>query len=253
MVVGVTVAVVAAGLTGGWLLWGRDGGDRTGARPPASASPSAGRQTPADTDGARGTDGAPGTSPAGPSPGTSGSAPSGTAAPVPEGYRLTRDSQGFTLAVPEDWTRSLEKDGVFYRSPDHRSLLQIFEITEPDITPYEALRLTSKNLAGNPGYEEITLEQIPGPETASESETASAPAPGSDTDSTDTGSPPAAQLVYAYDSEKLGVRCRVTDRAFGVPDGRQFAVLAGGPDADWPRQEEIQRIALQFFDASSTS
>ncbi|MFE3550189.1 hypothetical protein ACFXN2_16100 [Streptomyces kronopolitis] len=144
---------------------------------------------------------------------------------LPEGYRLVHDTKGFTLAVPGDWQRSERSTGVFYTAPDDRGLVQIFEITEPDTSPRTALEQASKGLSGNPGYEEISLGPLDGP------------APGSD----------AAQLVYAYDSKKLGERVKVVDCAFTVSDGRQFAVLVLGTEADWPQQQRTQQIALAAF------
>ncbi|MFH8347909.1 hypothetical protein [Streptomyces sp. NPDC018045] len=215
LVVGAAVAVVAVGFGGGWLLWG---GDDAQVRPdagPAVSAPGPHRATAPDD--------VPTGSATGPSPGgPSGSSPGA----VPSGYRLARDSAGFSLAVPENWQRTERKDGIFYTAPDERYLLQVFEITEPDISPYEALEATSQSLADKPGYVELSL----GP-------------------TTDVGvGSGTTELVYAYDSEKLGARARVTDRAFTVPDGRQFAVLVLGPEADWPAQSRVQRTALQFFD-----
>ncbi|MGW5817522.1 hypothetical protein [Streptomyces noursei] len=60
-----------------------------------------------------------------------------------------------------------------------------------------------------------------------------------------------AVLTYAYDSDRLGLRVQAVDCAFAVPDGRQFAVLVLGPESDWPRQETIQRIALESFGPSA--
>ncbi|KOG57053.1 hypothetical protein ADK76_18455 [Streptomyces griseoflavus] len=211
VVVGAAVAVVAAGFGGGWLLWG---GDDTTVRSDArtSASPTA---PPQDRNGA--------TAPPGVPSGTTASGSSSGA--LPSGYRLARDSAGFSIAVPEGWQRTQRTDGVFYTAPDERYLLQIFEITEPDITPREALQATSRDLAGKPGYVQMSLGPVP-----------------------DIGlSTGATELVYAYDSEKLGVRARVIDRAFTVPDGRQFAVLVLGPDAEWPAQARIQQTALRHF------
>ncbi|MFI1199085.1 hypothetical protein ACH4VR_06415 [Streptomyces sp. NPDC020883] len=205
LIAAAVAAVVVAGAGGAYALWGR-GPHVSPIRPTASAS------------------------------GTATAAPSGAAAPtasptadasataVPGGSHLVHDEKGFTLAVPDGWRRELRSTGVFYTSPDGRSLLQIFQITEPDLTPRQALEQASKGLAGNPGYKELGLEPRQGP-------------PG----------PSGAQLTYAYDSDRLGVRVRAVDCAFTVPDGRQFAVLALGPDADWPRQAEVQRIALESF------
>ncbi|GAB7031517.1 hypothetical protein AB0G35_08855 [Streptomyces sp. NPDC021749] len=208
LIAGVAVVVIGAGAGGGYLLWGRDGDE-----PPAARTRVSAPHTPTATD----------TTPSG-----TGSTPSTGAASspsVPAGYRLVHDAKGFTTAVPDDWQRSERKTGVFYTAPDDRGLVQIFEITEPDMAPREALEQASKGLAGNPGYEEISLGAFDGP------------APGTD----------AAQLVYAYDSERLGTRVKVVDCAFTTDDGRQFAVLVLGTEADWPLQQETQRIALQAF------
>ncbi|MEU5584357.1 hypothetical protein [Streptomyces chrestomyceticus] len=216
LVVGAAVAVVAVGFGGGYLLWGGDDtavrtepGTAVSSQGPNRSTAEPGVPTSTTTD-----DQGPGS-------------PSGSSSnPVPPGYRLARDPAGFSLAVPANWQRSQRSDGVFYTAPDERYLLQIFEVTEPDITPLEALKATSQSLADKPGYVEMSL----GP-------------------AKDVGvSSGTVELVYAYDSEKLGVRARVTDRAFTVPDGRQFAVLVLGPDAEWPAQSRIQQTALKFFD-----
>ncbi|KAA6214437.1 hypothetical protein CP973_35670 [Streptomyces albofaciens JCM 4342] len=221
--VGAAVAVVAAGFGGGWLLWG---GDDTTVRSDARTSASPTAPTP-DRGGATAPPGVPsGATDTPPYGSTASGSPSGA---LPSGYRLARDSAGFSIAVPQGWQRTERKDGVFYTAPDERYLLQVFEITEPDITPREALQATSRDLAGKPGYVQMSLGPV-----------------------TDIGlSTGATELVYAYDSEKLGVRARVTDRAFTVPDGRQFAVLVLGPDADWPAQARIQQTALQHFSPSA--
>ncbi|MFG3115292.1 hypothetical protein ACGF4C_12885 [Streptomyces sp. NPDC048197] len=210
LIAGLAVAVIGAGAGGAYLLWGRDGD-----APPAARTRASAPHTPTST----ATDTTP--------PSTDSTPPmDAVSSPaVPAGYRLVHDDKGFTTAVPDSWQRSERKTGVFYTAPDDRGLLQVFEITEPDIGPRAALEQASKGLAGNPGYEEISLGDFEGP------------APGTD----------AAQLVYAYDSERLGTRVKVVDCAFTTDDGRQFAVLVLGTEADWPLQQETQRIALQAF------
>lgn len=208
LIAGAAVAVIAAATVGGYLVLShRDA-------PPAAR--------PAATASAAGTATVPSTG--GPTVATATPTPT-PATGLPAGYRLVHDDKGFTLAVPSDWQRSERPTGVFYTAPDDRGLVQIFEITEPDTSPRTALQQASKGLAGNPGYEEISLGPLDGP------------APGSD----------AAQLVYAYDSKKLGERVKVVDCAFTVSDGRQFAVLVLGTEADWPQQERTQQIALGAF------
>lgn len=206
LIAGAAVAVIAAATVGGYLVLSHR--DAPPAARPAATASAAGTATVPST-------GGPTVVTATPTPATG----------LPAGYRLVHDDKGFTLAVPSDWQRSERPTGVFYTAPDDRGLVQIFEITEPDTSPRTALQQASKGLAGNPGYEEISLGPLDGP------------APGSD----------AAQLVYAYDSKKLGERVKVVDCAFTVSDGRQFAVLVLGTEADWPQQERTQQIALGAF------
>ncbi|WP_225803956.1 hypothetical protein [Streptomyces sp. NK15101] len=211
---GVAVAVLAAGSAGVWLLRDRSGnGTGPAAGPPASVS------APVETE--QPTSEAPSETPS--------ESPSATSTPLddvpPPGYRAQEDLKGFTIAVPEGWNRTESDQGVFYNAPDGRSLIQVFVIQEAGITPYEALRGASEDGRTNkPGYTEISLGRITGE-------------PGAPADS--------AELVYAYDRE--GGRRKVVDRAFTAEDGNQYAILAAGPDADWPKQRERLRVALDFF------
>ncbi|MFD3664908.1 serine/arginine repetitive matrix protein 2 [Streptomyces sp. NPDC058659] len=223
---GVAVAVLAAGSVGTWLLWGKgEDGNSPGAGGPA-ASVSAPLETtpsdyPTDTETPYETD-----SPSD-SPTPSDSAPTSATDDVPPPtYTVQKDLKGFTIAVPEGWNRSESgQEGVFYNAPDGKSLLQILVITEPGMTPYEALRRASDDgKANKPGYVEISLDRVTGE-------------PDAPADS--------AELVYAYDRE--GGRRQVVDRAFTAADGNHYAILAAGPETDWPKQREVLRAALEFF------
>ncbi|MFF0433218.1 hypothetical protein ACFYU9_13450 [Streptomyces sp. NPDC004327] len=204
------VAVLVAGGVGGWLLWGRDSG--TGPGPTAGPSATA-SEAPVTSSGAPSA-----------SDSASDSASPSEGAPPP-GTRLVEDVAGFTIAVPEGWNRTTSGASVFYNAPDGASLVQVFTIDEPGLSPYDALRETSRNLAEkNPGYQEISLERT-------------------GTDGKE------AELVYAYD--RTEGRRKVVDRAFTGSDGRQYAVLAAGPETDWPGQRETLDTALRFFKPGS--
>ncbi|MFJ8671118.1 hypothetical protein [Streptomyces sp. NPDC093589] len=217
LIAGAAVAVIAVGVGGGWLLWGRDGDPPADARPQGTQA-----SAPATVGGTSGTSDAPSSG----SPTPEGS-PSGTE--VPDGYRLVHDRSGFTTVVPRGWKRSEDEHGVFYTASDDRGLLQVFAITGEE-SEREALVKASRTRSGEPGYEEISLGPI------------GEPAPG----------PGAHQLVYAYDSDRRGERVKVVDCAFTTADGRMFAVLVLGTAADWPQQEKTQRIALEAFAADTT-
>ncbi|QKV97783.1 hypothetical protein HUT19_23975 [Streptomyces sp. NA02950] len=141
---------------------------------------------------------------------------------APTGYVRTRDPEGFTLDVPVGWQRVKRDTGVFYESADAGSLIQVFVMTEPEVTPYEALREAETGLRKNPGYQRYRLEKL-------------GPGDGAD-----------AELEYGYRSEKYGPR-RILDRAFSEPNGVQYAVLVAGPAADWPEQRKRQGIVLDAF------
>lgn len=227
---GVAAAVLAAGSVGSWLLWGRgEDGNAPGAGGPAASVSAPLESTSSDdpTDGSTDTETPYETDSPSDSPTPSGSATSSPADDVPPPtYKVQKDLKGFTIAVPEGWHRTeSDKEGVFYNAPDGKSLLQVFVVTEPGMTPYEALRGASDDGEANkPGYVEIGLDRVTGE-------------PDAPADS--------AELVYAYDRE--GGRRKVVDRAFTAADGNHYAILAAGPETDWPKQREVLRVALQFF------
>ncbi|MGK5638587.1 serine/threonine protein kinase, partial [Streptomyces sp. URMC 126] len=125
----VTLAGLGAGAAA-WLVL-RDDGERDDARgpvtsrsvvarpPAARPSDASGRpapQRPADGPSASGpAAGTPEASPPADSPAPSASPDADKA---PSGYHVVRDPAGFTLAVPDGYTRSFEPPRVFYYSPD---------------------------------------------------------------------------------------------------------------------------------------
>ncbi|MER5225512.1 hypothetical protein [Streptomyces flaveus] len=202
-----TVVAVAVGVAGGVLALRDDGGGASAVSASDTSDTTPPDSGPADD-----------ALPSDPSNPWSTDAPSPT--DVPSGYVLQEDTAGFTIAVLEGWTREKKKAGIFYNSPDGRSLIQIFTITEPD-TPYEALRQASRDLArSNKNYAQVSLKDVP----------------------QDSGEP-AAELVYAYDRPD-GTRRQVVDRAFMTETGTQYAVLAAGPEENWPQQRQTLGVAL---------
>lgn len=222
----VLAAGALAGAAAGWWLIGADG--ERPSTPPGAAAPEPtgeGGVDPAET--AAATPAETATTAPSEDPGASASA---SEPALPDGYRLVEDPAGFTLAVPEDWTREKREHGVFYTPGTDRALVQVFEVTEPGMTPLESLEITSDSLDSQPGFEQIALEEAGPLEGASD-------AVGSD----------AAELVYAYDSEELGIRKQVVDCVFTADDGRMYAVLVAGPADQWPVQEEQLAVALDHF------
>lgn len=107
LVTAVLVAALAgAGVSAAALLM--NSGDGGGGRPGSTATVSGATEVSTSTTGPTPT----------PTPSPSGSPSSRTA---PSGYRLAQDPRGFSLAVPDGFTRTEQKDRVFYLSPGRPS------------------------------------------------------------------------------------------------------------------------------------
>ncbi|MGW3289034.1 protein kinase domain-containing protein [Streptomyces sp. NPDC001002] len=116
---------------------------------PVSGTPSAGTPTPS-------------------APRASSPAPTdGPHASAPSGYRVADDPAGFSLAVPEDFTRSPQGERVFYLSPGQTFRLGI-KVTDPQQGGPLAVmrRAAAKGPDTNPGYHdgrvtETTHHELP--------------------------------------------------------------------------------------------
>ncbi|WP_407837622.1 hypothetical protein ACE1OC_16200 [Streptomyces sp. DSM 116496] len=134
-----------------------------------------------------------------------------------------RDAKGFTVAVPAGWLREEAAAGVFYRSPDRTALVQIFQVSEPELTPLAAVQGASTYLrAQTTGYEEIRV----GPAQ---------------------GAPEGGELVYEYDSAESHGRRRGVERVFVAEDGKKWAVLTAGPAPEWTLTQSHHKAALAAF------
>lgn len=94
-------------------------------------------------------------------PRTSPPAPTSSAPEIPDGWRRVDDPAGFSLVVPENWTREVN-DGQIDYTPDggaHR--IRISVDPEPDFDhPYLHMRNMEQQLAERlPGYQRIALEK----------------------------------------------------------------------------------------------
>ncbi|MGW2644749.1 protein kinase domain-containing protein [Streptomyces sp. NPDC001393] len=137
-------ALAGAGVSAAALLLHRDGGGGGGSPGGTATSPATGAGTGA-------------TSPPPPTtsrPTASGSG-SGSAGPrtAPSGYRTARDPAGFSLAVPQDFTRSQQDERVFYLSPGDTFRLGV-KVADPQPGGPQAVmnRSAAKGPSTNPGY-----------------------------------------------------------------------------------------------------
>ncbi|MFF3552142.1 hypothetical protein ACFYXL_01845 [Streptomyces tsukubensis] len=153
--------------------------------------------------------------------------PSGSAA-VPDGYEVLTDPVGFTLAVPENWSRTTQGSSVFYLSPDGRSLVEVFEITEPGYTPVEAVEKADEGLAAQAtDYLKHGLGPVAG---------------GPENPSGD-----AAELLYAYSSTDASGPRQCIERVFTATDYTLYAVLTCAPAEESPDRRTLLDNALAHF------
>ncbi|RNF90096.1 serine/arginine repetitive matrix protein 2 [Streptomyces botrytidirepellens] len=241
--VAVTVFLTAGIAFSGWVAFGGDGTTRHQAGPlpwdRATPTPSAtadatapGDVYPAPETGAPTglPSGLPSASPSGlpsaypsGSPDASASAvPSLTGSAPPAGFSTERDPEGFDIAVPEGWRRTVEGPSVFYTSPDDSTMIQVFELHGPESTPYESAQEAERLASRNRGYEQITLAQLG----------AAAMDP--------------AQLEYTYQSKESGAR-RILDRRFAAQNGTMYAVLIIGSADDRAEEQSLHDTVLETF------
>ncbi|MFI9153929.1 hypothetical protein [Streptomyces sp. NPDC053367] len=215
VVVGAAVVGVAVSLLLTFVA-GKDDGDGTDARPPAtSGSPRV--ESPSPTD---------------PTPTEEESVPpSPTLAAPPAGYALTEDEEGFRTAVPEGWSRS-EVDSQFgisvvnYRSPDGTQRIQVYQVAEASPDESFALYL-SEDTPRPDGFVQLSLENL------------------------DDGDFTGSRLEYLAGSIKgepdVGT-WHVYDERFVASDGQIYAVASYGPDSDGGGDElELLNTALGWF------
>ncbi|MFJ3774356.1 hypothetical protein ACIPX0_21930 [Streptomyces sp. NPDC090075] len=197
--------LVAVGAGAGVWYLGRDHGSKgsgAGAVPSASVSAKSSASTASSSPSASSAPSSPGATP---TPTTAGSS---AAASAPTGYRVAHDPVGYTLDVPQGWTRR-QKQGekapvVYYDSPSDGRQLQIFALSEA--TPAESLDLAENDpgygYAKQPGYR------------------------AEDRASGDTW----AELSYRYDDSDRGAR-QVIDHRFRAADGTLYAIRSSGPES----------------------
>ncbi|MGQ5224477.1 hypothetical protein [Streptomyces sp. yara] len=94
----------------------------------------------------------------------SSESPGGEASPLPEGFELHQDAEGFTIARPTGWERETVPsqhgfDVVNYRSPDGFRRLQVYEIAES--TPEESFELyLSEDTPKPDGFQRVEMVRL---------------------------------------------------------------------------------------------
>ncbi|MEU7300692.1 serine/threonine-protein kinase [Streptomyces sp. NPDC007206] len=146
-------ALAGAGVSAAALLLHRDGGGRGGTPGGTPTSPTAATAT------GTGTSATAPTTPSASGPASTTARPTATGSgrtgppTAPSGYRTSRDPAGFSLAVPDDFTRSPQGERVFYLSPGSTFRLGV---KVADSQPGGPQGVMERSAAGgpstNPGY-----------------------------------------------------------------------------------------------------
>ncbi|MYZ38884.1 MULTISPECIES: hypothetical protein [unclassified Streptomyces] len=230
LVVIAVAAVLGAGAVAVWTALGRDGAeDGSAARPGATVSESAYPSDSSDS-----LDSSASSTDAGTDTPTDGSGATDvtddpSTGVLPPGFRVAEDPKGFTIAVPEGWERSSRSNGVFYTTSDESSLIQVFAISEENMTSLDLVQQSSADLAArNKGYTEVAVGTVVG---------------GDENPAGD-----AAELVYSYDSDKAGGRRQVIERVFTATDGGQYAVLVAAPAGEVADLRQLLGTVLEPFE-----
>ncbi|MGW3663670.1 serine/threonine-protein kinase [Streptomyces sp. NPDC005141] len=148
-------AMAGAGVSAAMLLMNGGGGDGT---PPSSSAQGTSR-TPSTSSSAAGTLSAPPASAAPTVTVTRRQSPTATAArTAPSGYRIASDANGFSLAVPDGFTRDPQGERVFYMSPGKTFRLGIKPADPETGGPLGVMRRAdAEGPASNPGYRDGTV------------------------------------------------------------------------------------------------
>ncbi|MFJ6726335.1 hypothetical protein ACIQPQ_15610 [Streptomyces sp. NPDC091281] len=187
---------------GTWALGWKD--EPKPYRPPAEEAPVA-SGTPDTPD-----DGAP------PSDGTDPETDPSPSATPPAGFEVLIDTEGFRIAVPEDWTRDSTSsqygiDIVEYRGPDDVSRVQVFQVMES--SPYASVEEAQKAGSRLDGYRKIGLDYVANPDGGEAAE-------------------------HEYTADELNGEPTTTsgyhaiDLRFTAADGNNYAVIAYGSESD---------------------
>ncbi|MET9702269.1 serine/threonine-protein kinase [Streptomyces griseus] len=208
----VLVVVVAAAVLGGVAglfamkyAQGPDAPGGTGGSSAAGGTPSAERTTPES---------------AGPSDGMP---------EIPDGWRRVDDPAGFSLVVPEDWTRQVQ-DGQIDYTPDggaHR--IRISVDPDPDFEhPYLHMENMEEQLSERlPGYQRIGMEK-----------------------NTFRDRPGALwEFTWNETKDHPGPRHGIDQMYYGGPGGPEYALYLTAPQEGWEASREKFDIMLRSWSA----
>ncbi|GAA3769778.1 hypothetical protein GCM10022225_65740 [Plantactinospora mayteni] len=148
--------------------------------------------------------------------------PTGQAAPqLPAGWRLHRDSTGFSVPVPNGWTVRRDGPRVRFNDPNSRRFLMIDQTNQPRPDPVADWREQERDRRGNyRNYQLVTIQAVD-------------------------------YWLKAADWEWLhdegGVRMHVRNRGFVTSSKKAYAIRWDTEAADWDRELATFKIIADGF------
>ncbi|MDW4904879.1 serine/threonine-protein kinase [Streptomyces sp. ADMS] len=155
-----------------------------------------------------------------------------TASDVPKGWVRVDDPAGFSLSLPEGWTRKVENDQIDYTPDGGKHFLRIAIDESPDFDdPYLHLLDLEQQLKRLSGYQRVSLESNVYRDRK-----------GALWDFTWT--------ALAKDSEFPGLR-RAVEQAYLDRDGTEYLIYMSAPAADWATVREQFTTVLRGWRPNS--
>ncbi|MFD3549091.1 serine/threonine-protein kinase [Streptomyces sp. NPDC058655] len=145
----------------------------------------------------------------------------------PAGWSRVTDPAGFTLFVPEGWTRQMDGDQIDYTPDNGKHFIRIAADPSPDhVNPYAHLLDLEKQVQKRTDYQRLRLNQ-----------------------NTFRDSVRAARWEFTW-TEKVahpGPR-RAIEQMYIAPDDTEYAVYMSSPAADWSTTQQQFDIVLSGWE-----
>ncbi|MFF3329358.1 serine/threonine-protein kinase [Streptomyces sp. NPDC002888] len=218
-------AMAGAGVSAAALLMNGDG-DGDGDGRPTSSAP----RTPTSTSSTATNASSTATHTSSPATSTSSTAPNTSTAPAPalttapSGYRIAHDPAGFSLAVPEGFTRAPQGERVFYVSAGDTFRIGV-KVTDPEPGGPLAVmrRAAAKGPDTNPGYRDGRVTE------------------------TTQGGRPAALWEFTWNGFSTAEGARHTYDLCWEEDGRMYDVWVSAPVGKVREAREYFDVAVDTF------
>ncbi|MGW2561028.1 serine/threonine-protein kinase [Streptomyces sp. NPDC001514] len=161
-----------------------------------------------------------------PSPGTSSSPGPAKTGSVPAGWHREDDPEGFSLLVPDGWTRQLDGNQIDYTPDNGRHRIRISIDKSPDFeNPYMHLLDLEKIVDERADYQRLTLH------------------PNTYRDQTNSA---IWEFSWTEIKDHPGKR-RAIDQAYYEDDGTEYALFMAGPAEDWSTIRQQFDVMVQSW------